>query len=220
MALVNDSLGENSTWEKSALATKDDRDRRLAIEEVLQIAKRPRWSPRCTSAGRLYDAVAAIVLGCRRAAFDGEPAMLLEAACDRATVGAYPFALEPGPFCTLDWRPTIRALLADKAAGESPGAMAMRFHRGLAEGVAAVCHRFCPMPVALGGGVFQNRVLVEELLTAWRDPRQPLGLPRGIPPGDGGLAAGQLAVAFLRAANGAGNTLQAKPAESTPLSTP
>jgi hydrogenase maturation protein HypF len=50
----------------------------------------------------------------------------------------------------------------------------------------------------LGGGVFQNRQLLELLSTAWNDCDQPLGMPGRIPPNDGGLAAGQLTVALAK----------------------
>lgn len=55
-----------------------------------------------------------------------------------------------------------------------------------------------PLPVVLGGGVFQNRCLVELLVEEFEQNEQPLGLPGMIPPNDGGLAAGQLAIAISR----------------------
>ena len=77
--------------------------------------------------------------------------------------------------------------------------MAMRFHRGLAEGICQVCDRYAELPVVLTGGVFQNRVLVELVAERFGASGQPLGLPGRIPPNDGGLAAGQLAIAMARA---------------------
>lgn len=71
----------------------------------------------------------------------------------------------------------------------------MRFHRGLAAAIQSVCNHWPTLPVVLGGGVFQNRVLVELLAASWPSHGRLLGLPGCIPPNDGGLAAGQLAVA-------------------------
>lgn len=73
----------------------------------------------------------------------------------------------------------------------------MRFHRGLADAIAAVCGRFSDLPIVFGGGVFQNRLLVELLVENLRWHPQPLGLPGMIPPNDGGLAAGQLAIGLM-----------------------
>ncbi|MCA9006254.1 MAG: hypothetical protein KDA70_13370, partial [Planctomycetaceae bacterium] len=83
-------------------------------------------------------------------------------------------------------------------AGVSPGVIAMRFHRGLARGTAQLCRQYSDLPVVLGGGVFQNRCLVELLVEELKLNGQPVGLPGRIPPNDGGLAAGQLAVAIAR----------------------
>ena len=80
--------------------------------------------------------------------------------------------------------------------------LAMRFHRGLALAIAAVCGRFKDLPIVLGGGVFQNRLLVELLIEYLQSHRQPLGLPGLIPPNDGGLAAGQLVIGLAARESG------------------
>ena len=74
------------------------------------------------------------------------------------------------------------------------GTISMRFHRGLAAGIVRVCQQMPSLPVVLSGGVFQNRLLTE-LVRERLPERQPLGLPGLLPPNDGGLAAGQLAIA-------------------------
>jgi hydrogenase maturation protein HypF len=73
----------------------------------------------------------------------------------------------------------------------------MRFHRGLVDGIVAVARRYADLPVVLCGGCFQNQVLSELVVERFEGAR-PLALPRVIPAGDGGLAAGQLAVAAAR----------------------
>jgi hydrogenase maturation protein HypF len=124
--------------------------------------------------------------------------MMLEAVCDADELLAYSIPVSSGPTKELDWRSLIAAVLRDRAQGVAPGAIAMRFHRGLAAAVAFVCKTFAPLPVVLSGGVFQNRVLVEVLAQELGDSNQLLGLPGLIPVNDGGLAAGQLAVACAR----------------------
>jgi hydrogenase maturation protein HypF len=165
---------------------------------LVRIIHSGRFSPITTSAGRLFDGVAALALGLGRCQFEGQAAMMLEAVCDPDELLAYSIPVSSGPTKELDWRSLIAAVLRDRAQGVAPGAIAMRFHRGLAAAVAFVCKTFAPLPVVLSGGVFQNRVLVEVLAQELGDSNQLLGLPGLIPVNDGGLAAGQLAVACAR----------------------
>lgn len=169
------------------------------VEQVLQICTSARWSPPTTSAGRLFDAVAALILGRTVADYEGQPAMLLEAACDRSDVKRYPFEVSrSGASLVVDWRPMIVRLLGDRAVGIDKGRMAMRFHRGLAEAIVDVCRHYASLPVVLSGGVFQNRILVELVYELLSTLGREVALPGQVPVNDGGLAAGQLAVAAAR----------------------
>jgi hydrogenase maturation protein HypF len=167
-----------------------------------------------SSAGRLFDAVSSLVGLCHRAGYEAQAALELEAAAGQAweaRTGAYAFALHPprgpagpgGPAPLLcDPAPVLHALVTDLLHGTPAPVLAARFHRGLAVAVADVCRRARAETgtgtVALTGGVFANALLEEEcaaLLTA-------LGFTvlchREVPPGDGGLALGQLLVAAHR----------------------
>ena len=166
---------------------------------LLPLLERSHLSPRTTSAGRLFDGVAALALGIERAEFEGFPAMRLEAVADRTVETAYTFAVEEHIPLRHDWRPMIVELLTDLNKGMDAGTIAMRFHRGLAAAVATICRRFAPLPVALGGGVFQNRLLIELFLELMSGSNQLVEFPSRIPPNDGGLAAGQLAVGLALA---------------------
>lgn len=197
-ALVYQALGPSA-----AAAVQFPSRRRTSDLLALLDRPRPALAPLTSSAGRLFDGIAALVLGTERCDFQGQAAMLLESACDPTEPQAYPIAVEEDPNLQLDWRPLIRRLMRDRAAGVSPASMAMRFHRGLAIAIYQVCRRFPALPVVLGGGVFQNRILVELLVNLFADVPQPLRFPVTIPPGDGGLAAGQLAVAVSQTEMGA-----------------
>lgn len=161
------------------------------IEQVVRLAQRPALCPETTSAGRLFDAAAALLLDHVKSDYEGQGAQRLEAAADTHATGGLDLPLVDG---VLDWRPLVSQLLLARDRQANASAAAMQFHRGMAQAVVAVCRLSADTPVVLGGGVFQNRRLVEAICDAWRGP-QPLGLPGRIPPGDGGLAAGQLAVA-------------------------
>ncbi len=159
-----------------------------------------------SSVGRLFDGVAALALADPSEYDEGYLAMRLECLADPTTRGEYPLpfrttsANEPGE---VDWRPLVRAVWHDVCQGEMPGAISMRFHRALASAVLAVA-RDCPrLPIALTGGVFQNRLLTELICDRFAAQGQfdRLLLPGLIPPGDGGLAAGQLAIGLATQAS-------------------
>ena len=137
-------------------------------------------------------------MGVERADFDGDLAMRLEAVADRTTNERYNIWLDEGQRLEVDWRPMIAELMADRDAGVDASSMAMKFHRALAWAIVQVCRRQPHLPTILTGGVFQNRLLTELVYELWTDREQSLATPGVIPPNDGGLAAGQLAVAAAR----------------------
>jgi hydrogenase maturation protein HypF len=161
-------------------------------------------SPLTSSAGRLFDAVAAALGICRDAiAYEGQAAIELETLALRAAGGeggAYPFGLVmAGDRWLLDPAPMWRALLADLASGRNPGSMAARFHRGLAQGAADLTGRLAGergiATIALSGGVFQNKTLFEAIVQRLRHQGLRVLTHRQVPANDGGLALGQAVVA-------------------------
>lgn len=171
---------------------------RIDITRVvaLQQSLRSSASAFTSSLGRLFDAVAWLILGIEATSYIGEPAMRLEAVCDPRAEGSYPWAIEHSkqPW-ELDWRPALRAIIRDRCRDVPVGVMAERFHRGVVECMIDVYRRCPQLPLVVSGGVFQNRRLCEILTERWPAHGPPLGLPGAIPPNDGGLAAGQLAIA-------------------------
>lgn len=163
--------------------------------QVWDLAARPGLSPRSTSVGRLFDAVAAIAFNEAKAEYEGQLAMRLEAAYDPRAQGAYTIAWNQGE-AHFDWLTMLPKLLDDKRRNAAPGAISARFHRALANLARQVADRFPELPLVTCGGVFQNAVLGE--LIAEEIGNRPAGWlrPRRAPPGDGGLALGQLAVAW------------------------
>ncbi len=171
------------------------------VEQVVALLGKRNISPTTSSVGRLFDGVAALALNITASQFEGQPAMLLEAACEPSCGGEYVLPLSHGQPALLDWRLLVRNVLSDRSVGQSPGAMAMRFHRALAGGVAAATAHFPKLPIVLCGGCFQNKSLTELVVERISGDRN-LATPGIIPTGDGGLAAGQLAVAAARVQGG------------------
>jgi hydrogenase maturation protein HypF len=156
-------------------------------------------TPRAHGVGRLFDAVGALALGRGVSRYEGQVAIALDAAADPSAEGVYPYDLDrSGPTWQLDWRPIVRAVAADVAAGASPGAVSMRFHRALgwaaADLVRGAAGRAGRLPVVLTGGVFQNARLAE-IAIARLNADFDVYLPARVPPGDGGIALGQAVAA-------------------------
>jgi hydrogenase maturation protein HypF len=168
--------------------------------------------PLASSAGRLFDAVAAAMGICvDRASYEGQAAVELEALAapcmDGQQAAAYTHSLNPlAGRLQLGWAPLWDALLADLDAGISRGEMAARFHWGMIRAVCAMALRLCAahdlQTLVLSGGVFQNRLLLQGCTHYLRAEGLQVCYPQAYPANDGGIALGQAAVALARLADG------------------
>ncbi len=177
--------------------------RYLAGKPVPQLAtmiERRVNSQLASSCGRLFDAVAAAVGLCRdRALYEGQAAMMLEAASAEPDDAGYPFAIVDAVVPQLDPVPMWCALFDDLTAGTPVPTIASRFHSGLAMAIAGMVKVLSvPGPVALSGGVFQNRLLLEQVTQRLHAQGLPVLTHREVPSNDGGLALGQAAIATAR----------------------
>lgn len=159
-------------------------------------------APLTSSAGRLFDAVAAIARVRQLARFEGQAAMDLEFAIgDVQTADSYPFLVSAGASAqVVDWEPTIRGVLADVQDGVPVARIAARFHNTLAEAIVAVATRAGDERVVLTGGCFQNCYLTERAVHCLRAAGFRPYWHQRIPPNDGGIALGQI-VAATRSAD-------------------
>ena len=110
---------------------------------------------------------------------------------------ALPFAPPAGPLI-LDWQPLVEAVLADLRRGVPASIMAARFHNALVEAILAVAQAVASQRVALTGGCFQNRLLTEQAARRLRSAGFEVLLHRQVPPNDGCISLGQVAVAAAR----------------------
>ena len=180
-----------------------------AWRQVAQLARSGVSSPVTTSMGRLFDAVGALCGLRAQVNYEGQAAIELEAACDRSERGSYPISLQgDGELILIDPRETIRAVSADLNAGVAPGVIASRFHAALTavalEALVRIASSEGSDLVVLSGGVFQNRRLLEALMTGLHGEGLRVIVPRQVPIGDGGISFGQAAVAARRMVASAG----------------
>jgi hydrogenase maturation protein HypF len=156
--------------------------------EVARLCVTGTGSPWTTSAGRLFDAVAALCGVRPEVTYEGQAAVELEALVDPSERGAYPMP-------SLDARPAVAAVLEDLLAGVEVGRVAARFHEGLARATAEACLATREATAVLSGGVFQNRVLLERTTAHLEATGVRVLRPVALPPNDGGISYGQAAVA-------------------------
>jgi hydrogenase maturation protein HypF len=174
-------------------------------------------SPLAGSCGRLFDAVAAAVGVCReQAMYEGQAAVEFEALVDRRTLDdeddqrAYPFGIQRLVDSGLPYVEPLamwQALLADMARATPVPVMAARFHKGLAMVIVRMIDELARRrgeqgepfaAVALSGGVFQNRVLLEQVCARLAPLNLRVLTHRHLPTNDGGLSMGQAVVAAAR----------------------
>lgn len=197
LALLADALGAK------AVEADADLQGRLGMNAtttrgLLQMVTRGVNAPVTSSMGRLFDGVAALLLSAKRVSYEGEAAAWLESLASESAVDGYPLPVveSEGGVPRGDWRPLIRAILADIRGGVDTAVISARFHQSLADWAAVVAHRHPHLPVVVGGGCFQNRLLLERLVATLRASGRRVYYSGRIPPNDGGLAVGQLAVSL------------------------
>ncbi len=167
-------------------------------------------APSCSSTGRLFDAMAALLDATpARISYEGEAAMRLEALARAAggLAGGTPFGRRTRDgLAEIDPAPMWRAALRDKADGVPTARIAASFHAGLAGAFADLARDTARAEglgtVVLAGGAMHNAVLAGALRDSLRAAGLRVLLPARAPAGDGGLALGQAAVAAARMLEG------------------
>ncbi|HEV8625009.1 MAG TPA: carbamoyltransferase HypF, partial [Acidimicrobiia bacterium] len=169
---------------------------------VVSLSRSGLSSPLTSSAGRLFDAVAALVGVRDTVNYEGQAAIELEQRADPAEAGAYPMAVADGPPLRLAGHDLVRAAAEDLAAGVPVPTIAARFHNGLTVAVVDVCVRLGEAhgltTVALSGGVFQNLLLLGRVIDGLEGRGLRVLVHSRVPPNDGGISLGQAAVAGAR----------------------
>ena len=170
--------------------------RETGYETVLRMLATGTNSPLSSGIGRLFDGVCAILGIRRRASYEGQGAVLLEAAADALETGEYPFSFyDAQGVLTLDWRDMIRALVSD---GAGAGVRAARFMNTLISAAAEQLRRVSRETglgrVVLSGGVFQNMYIMNRLPERLRRMGLEVYTHSRVSCSDEGLSLGQLMI--------------------------
>jgi hydrogenase maturation protein HypF len=169
---------------------------------VVTMARKGFNAPLTSSAGRLFDAVAAI-LGVRDTInYEGQAAVELEQLAVPDEPGSYRAGIEPGPPFRVRAGDLVRAVVDDLVEGVPRQVTAARFHNGMASAVEDGClllrERHGLNTVALSGGVFQNMLLLDQAVTRLEARGFRVLVHSRVPCNDGGISLGQAVVAAAR----------------------
>ena len=169
--------------------------------------------PMTSSAGRLLDAVSALLGVCEQPTYEGESAILLEAAAG-LTDESYGITLVKNTateqstahdtsVILLDAEPLFKAVLDDMQADVPVATIAAKVHNAMIAAIVQSClvanAAYGISIVALAGGVFMNRLITEGAIAALEGAGFTVALGKELPPNDGAISYGQAAVAAARA---------------------
>jgi hydrogenase maturation protein HypF len=172
------------------------------VQLISRLVERKLNTSPTSSAGRLFDAVAALVgvPGSRRTTYEGQAAVELELAADGPVSRGYPFRLRPeDEGWVVETRETVAGVVEDLLVGRDVGEISSRFHRTIAEMVVVGCQQIRKEngvnAVALSGGTFQNMLLLGQVIRLLEEKGFVAYRHRRVPANDGGLALGQAVLA-------------------------
>jgi hydrogenase maturation protein HypF len=192
--------GEEDTLKLPLAAVQQAGERSVML--IARLVERKMNTPPTSSAGRLFDAVAALtgVPGTERTTYEGQAAVELELAADGPASRGYPFRLRSkDQGWIVETGEIIRGVVEDLLAGRATGEISSRFHRTMAEVVAAGCEKIRgaggTTAVALSGGTFQNMLLLGQVIELLQGKGFQVYRHRRVPANDGGLALGQAILA-------------------------
>jgi hydrogenase maturation protein HypF len=146
--------------------------------------------------GRLFDGIAALCGMGQEMTFEGQAAMKLEFAAEADFDESYSIPLRASEGGLIaDWEPMIRQILDQRVRGEPAGRISTRFHHALAGLALDLARAVNCRQVVLTGGCFQNALLTWRVRQRLLEGGCTVHLHKRVPPGDGGIALGQVLVA-------------------------
>jgi hydrogenase maturation protein HypF len=170
------------------------REKFTATEWEIYLPMLAKPTLRTSSMGRVFDAVASIILEINKISYEGEAAMMLEAAASACIkdnpnekIISYSLKTDLEPLMSI-----LEAVFEDKKNGKSSGLIAARFHRSLVNLIRHEAQRFKLKKIAFSGGVFQNGLLVDMILTDLQKEFE-LFFHKQLSPNDECISFGQMA---------------------------
>jgi hydrogenase maturation protein HypF len=192
--------GEEDTQQLPLAAVREAGERNVRL--IARLMERRLNTPPTSSAGRLFDAVAALVgvPGTKRTTYEGQAAIELELTANGSTNRSYPMRLRPeGGTWIVETREILATVVEDLLSGRPAPDISATFHRTMAQIVATVCDELRAAEgtsaVALSGGTFQNMLLLTQTTDLLEEKQFVVHTHQRVPTNDGGLALGQAILA-------------------------
>jgi hydrogenase maturation protein HypF len=192
--------GEEETLKLPLAAVREAGERNVRL--IARLVEHKLNTPPTSSAGRLFDAVAALVgvPGSQRTTYEGQAAIELELTANGPTKRSYPIRLRPeADGWIVETRQVIAAVVEDLLSGCPASDMSATFHRTMAQTVAKVCKEIRESndvnTIALSGGTFQNMLLLTQTTNLLKENGFMVHTHQRVPANDGGLALGQAILA-------------------------
>ncbi|MCI0472261.1 MAG: carbamoyltransferase HypF [Ignavibacteria bacterium] len=162
---------------------------------LVNMVKKNINSPRSSSAGRLFDAVAYITGVRKTAGFEGQAAMELEFLTDGIiSEESYDIELKSvNDILVLDWENMLRSIINDTKNNLHLNIISVKFHNSLVNAIVKTAEKINIQNVALTGGCFQNKYLLENSIRRLKGNGFNVYWNGEVPANDGGISLGQIA---------------------------
>jgi hydrogenase maturation protein HypF len=166
------------------------------IERLMIVARSREFSPRASGAGRLFDAVSALLGICDRNTFEGEAAMALEAFAQEGIDDEYHVEFKKeNEYTVIDFSPVVLEIINDKVQGLTVEMIAAKFHNTVVSVVRAMVKKlseqFGLKDVALSGGTFQNQYVLSRVIAALSRDSMNVFINQNVPCNDACISLGQ-----------------------------
>lgn len=204
LSLLHDAFGGDPPIDQFPLFQRIPEE---SIRVVTQMIDRDLNAPQAHGVGRYFDAIGSLALSRPQSTFEGQVAVAWNVIADRSEQASYPFEIDrTHALEVIDLRPMVRATVEDVTSGIAAPTISAKFHNTLIRATGAMVRRLVPvigrLPVVLTGGVFQNPFLTEGVLAELQGEFRCFTHSE-VPPGDGGLALGQILIAHAIVTGGA-----------------
>ena len=165
------------------------------INDILKIIDKKQFSPLSSGAGRLFDAVSAILGICDKNTFEGEAAIALESITRPDIMDDYPVDIKFREPIEVDFSHTVLRIIDDLLNGEDKGIISSKFHNTVATAILRVVQKLSSLhkidDVALSGGVFQNMYLLDMTINKLNSIGMKTYINEKVPSNDAGISLGQ-----------------------------
>jgi len=165
------------------------------IDTLLKVIANRQFSPLSSGAGRLFDAISAMIGVCDQNTFEGEAAIALEAAAVPGIMQDYPVDIKFSETMEVDFSHTVLGIIKDLVKGEETGVISSKFHNTIITAIQRVVEKLSSLhqikEVVLCGGVFQNMYLLERAIDRLESAGMSVFIHDKVPTNDAGISLGQ-----------------------------